>query len=946
MPKNYAQEIRFRAKQEERTDEFNFVGGYFTDAHETKLETNQSPNLKNIIYNDTGSIKTIGGYQRYNPDLPNISADQQNIYISLVDNFNDNSVDTAKWGNSFDSLATYTETGGRARITLSTTSGNYASYRSTTTYSLIGSSAVVDVPTMCNTGEANAQAYFRLGIDDNNYVQCTQFGGTLYFQKRVAGATTDVASVTYNSTTHKWWRIRESGGTTYWDTSTDGSSWTNRASNANPITLTALTVDLAGGTFGATTSPGFIEYDNFTFITTGTASSEGSLAIDALTDYVAQTFQPSGTVDITQVGVYLAMQTSGQEQNVRLEIWSTTAGVPNTLITNGQSQIKLISGTSETLYDFKFLKPVALTTGTTYAIVVKPYTRSNQSAINQVNLHYTGDDYMNGSVYTSTNAAVSWSADLTKDLKFTVSVNGNTPITGLSRFYTSTGVKQSFSKIGNTLYRGNDSTGALTAITLPASGTFATANFIDYTTVNNTLLVVDGTNSIRKYRGSTNANYTTGTISVTQGDATVTGSGTSWSTTTNAVVGEYIQLPDSKWYKIVTINSNTSLEIEIDYPNSTLSGQSYIISPWGNVEGKLNSTTATASLVDPKPSFIENHANRVWTLEGNTLRFSVLDTSVTEEHFNDFDSSNNAGTIIIPSSGGDSCTGMYSANGYLYIWQRNALWELFGTSPNNFELRNISNEIGMINRRTLVEYDRYLIFLSDKGVYIFDGANLINLTENKINNFIDTWANKTNCSATLWGNRYLLAYTPSGETSNSEAIFYDIKREVWGKKTNFCANVFVTWNGSTDDNRIYFGSSNQSSIYRWDSGTNDDGYPIELLYDTPSMGIGANVNDKTIKKFYLQTLASGDYDISVTMFTDISNSTSGSVNLSGGNTSLWDVMEWDTDTWSGEGDIVTERIAEFQGIAKFFKFRFEQTDLDSPVEILGMTATHRVRRLI
>lgn len=180
----------------------------------------------------------------------------------LTDNFNDNSVDTNKWGDSFDSTATYTEENGKATITLSTTSGDYAAYRTNGSYTLENSHLEVEVPTMCNTAEGNAQMYLQIFADSNNNLEITQFGGTIYFRKTVSGSTTTLASEAYSSTNHRWMRIRESGGTTYWETSTNGSDWTTKASESNPIEPSGLFVDLGGGTFGATTTPGIIEYDN------------------------------------------------------------------------------------------------------------------------------------------------------------------------------------------------------------------------------------------------------------------------------------------------------------------------------------------------------------------------------------------------------------------------------------------------------------------------------------------------------------------------------------------------------------------------------------------------------------------------------------------------------------------------------------------------------------
>jgi len=755
MPTNLRRDIRFQQKQEERLDEFSFVGGLFTDAHETKLQSNQSPNLQNVMFNETGSIKTRNGYTRYNGNPIGITSDQSN-----------------------------------------------------------------------------------------------------------------------------------------------------------------------------------------------TGASAGTLAISTINSYVAQTFIPSTTINVVQGDIYLAMNTSGQEQKVRVELWATSTGPTSILTTLAKSQILNISGTSETAYSFRFRTPIALSASTTYALVVKPYRVSSNASINQVKVHRTGSAYANGQVYTSSDGGVSWTGASSQDMKFVIYRAGDTGSTGLLRFYGTGGIQQLLAKFGNTLYRGNDGTGAMTSISLGNGSTLNASNFIDWTVSNGTLLLVDKSSRIQKYRGSTNSNYTTGTISVTNGSSTVTGSGTSWATSTNAEAGEYIKLPDGKWYKISSISSNTSLVVEVSYQGSTSSGQSYTISPWGEVQGKLGSSTAPASLVRPTPSFIANHINRIWTLEGNTLRFSALDTSITEEHFNDWDTANNAGTIIIPSGDGDTGTGLYSLGNALYVLQKHSIWGVYGNSPANFELRNITHEVGMIDKRTLVEWNNILVFLSDKGIQFFDGTNLRNVSDGVVNKLIDSWANKTSAVATLWNNSYVIAYTPSGGTYNSELLILDLTRNVYTKAVGVYASAFSAWNGGTDSSQVYFASSNQGSVYRWDSGTSDDKYEIHTLYDTPSLGFSGNVNDKTIKKFYLQQLAKDDYDMNVTMFADITGTEiTSQVNLSGGSTALWDVMQWDVDSWSSEGDIITSRIAEFQGIAKFLKFRIEEEGLDTGIEALGITVTERVRRL-
>ena len=678
---------------------------------------------------------------------------------------------------------------------------------------------------------------------------------------------------------------------------------------------------------------------------TETGASTGSLAITSSTDYVAQTFIPSGGIDVLQIDAYLAMANSGATQYARIEVWSTSGGAPSALLTNGKSQIKQVSGTGETKYSFRFRKPLSLT-ATTYAIIVKPVVVAS-ATVNEISVYHRGDTYASGSVFTSSDSGITWANDTAKDLKFTVYSGGSTGNTGLVRYYTTDGTKQMLSKFGDTLYRSDDITGALTELTMPSGITTSATGLIDYVVTNDTLLVVDGDNYIKKYRGSTNADYSTGTITTTNGSTAVIGSGTAWNTSTNAEADEYIKLPDGRWYKIVSIGSDTSLTIETSYQGASLSGESYVISPWGEVQGKMNTGSIPSATIRPQPDFITSHANRIWTIEGNTLRFSALDTSVTEEHFNDWDSANNAGSIIIPSGLGDSCTGLYSLNTSLYIFQRRAIWRLLGTSPNNFELRNVTNEVGLINKSTLVEWDNMMIFLSDLGIYLFDGSNLKNVSDGIINTLINSWADKAKARAVLWDNKYLIAYPSENMLYNDAALYYDIESGVFGKIEDVYVNDWVVWNGGDDNNEIYFGSSNQGTIYRWDVGGNDDGYEIVTRYVTPSYGFGGSMHDKAIKKFYIQQLAVGNWTMNVTQFGNITETetTGASIDLSPGNASLWDVARWDEDEWSGEGAIITTRIAEFQGLNKYFKFKILQEGYNEGIEVLGITLTARMRRL-
>lgn len=77
--------------------------------------------------------------------------------------------------------------------------------------------------------------------------------------------------------------------------------------------------------------------------------------------------------------------------------------------------------------------------------------------------------------------------------------------------------------------------------------------------------------------------YTTGTVAVTNGGTTLTGSGTAW--VANVKPGDLLRLPDGRTYFVAAVASDTSLTFAPAYEGTTVaSGGAYVASP---VSGRL-----------------------------------------------------------------------------------------------------------------------------------------------------------------------------------------------------------------------------------------------------------------------------------------------------------------------------------------------------------------------
>ncbi|PYS47952.1 MAG: hypothetical protein DMF68_14605 [Acidobacteria bacterium] len=135
-------------------------------------------------------------------------------------------------------------------------------YVSAAAFNLTGTYATVQVPQVPNGG--TAMAIFAIGIDSNNWYRIETRSGMIFFQDMVNG-TKNTVSATYNATQHRYWRFRHDTGTDmiYFEISPDGATWTTQRTVTRQLVITAMHIELDGGTYEAVPAPGMAVYDDF-----------------------------------------------------------------------------------------------------------------------------------------------------------------------------------------------------------------------------------------------------------------------------------------------------------------------------------------------------------------------------------------------------------------------------------------------------------------------------------------------------------------------------------------------------------------------------------------------------------------------------------------------------------------------------------------------------------
>ncbi len=139
----------------------------------------------------------------------------------------------------------------------SVASGKYALYRSGTAYPVEGLCAAVEVSQVPSGGAA---AFFKLRTAQLE-VEFFAYNGLLDLRTRQSGSLTVRTRIPFDLLTDRFWRLLNQAGTTSWQTSADGISYTTRMSLAGFFTPLTAQVELGAGAPTAAANAGIARYE-------------------------------------------------------------------------------------------------------------------------------------------------------------------------------------------------------------------------------------------------------------------------------------------------------------------------------------------------------------------------------------------------------------------------------------------------------------------------------------------------------------------------------------------------------------------------------------------------------------------------------------------------------------------------------------------------------------
>lgn len=219
------------------------------------------------------------------------------------------------------------------------------------------------------------------------------------------------------------------------------------------------------------------------------------------------------------------------------------------------------------------------------------------------------------------------------------------------------------------------------------------------------------------YAGSRKAaSYTTGTVSLTNGSKTVTGSGTTWNTLVDA--GMILRRGNERGYVVASIDSTTQLTLRDAYEGATGAGITYSLDP-------LYKITAA----DPYESseFYAVCANRLVRAFGNTVAASVI------EKPHDWTETIEGQSIAIQHKlpEGVEINGLATIGLSLLVFSTGGVWVLDGLAFNivdpagnpQHRLQLLSRELVLWSAAGIGSWNQTSIVPALDGIYLMDGIS-------------------------------------------------------------------------------------------------------------------------------------------------------------------------------------------------------------------------------
>jgi hypothetical protein len=251
---------------------------------------------------------------------------------------------------------------------------------------------------------------------------------------------------------------------------------------------------------------------------------------------------------------------------------------------------------------------------------------------------------------------------------------------------------------------------------------------------------------------------------------------------------------------------------------------------WNGSATSINLTSLTSATQVPVCKYLLNHKERIYAINIIDATDADAPAKVARTGFGTDGLADphrfTESFYVGGSSKGGEIRGAKLLHGQIVFYTKNSIWK-FNPSAGTLDLDEVQESVGLFAPNSLVDAGDFHIFLSERGVYGFDGNNLVHLSE-KVD--IDLFQN-ANLSQLQYAkavfdqtkSQYILYFASSGSNRNDIALVYDIrpKMKMWqppvtGRRVSFIS----TFTNTSGMRKVIYGDY-MGYLYEDDTGIND-----------------------------------------------------------------------------------------------------------------------------
>lgn len=297
-------------------------------------------------------------------------------------------------------------------------------------------------------------------------------------------------------------------------------------------------------------------------------------------------------------------------------------------------------------------------------------------------------------------------------------------------------------------------------------------------------------------------------------------------------------------------------------------------------------------------------------------------------------------------------TAMYPLGEHMVVFKQDSIWLMIDSGLNQYQLRSYIPKkvpgvsgIGCVAQSSIQSVRGNLIFLSEDGLYAFDGRSASKVTLDRRSKDPGMWSDRLRdtmdsiakgrrkqCASVHWKTEqcYLLSVTTDGSEKNGLTICWNYDKDTFWLWDGFQPAIWMVDEEANDEESVYF-CDFEGKIYRFGIGITDHGGGINAYYTTRHLGIEESYRHTVLEANLTASNNASNVTVEILKNDEASGTTATFDFSDSTNEAAYDSATYDTDSYVV--DRRRKRRREYRENCDFFQAKVSHSTKNEKLEI-------------